>query len=99
MEKRPLSDPHTYNDKFLNALADAFRLQEHILNSTDIAIFSVSTDGIITSFNRAAEGLLGYNANDLIGKANAITFHESDEVLRRARTHSGSKPRNEPSFD
>ncbi len=93
METGPLSDPQAYNDKFLNALADAFRLQEHILNATDIAIYSVSPDGIITSFNRSAEDLLGYSATDLIGKKTCLAFHDAEELTQRAQATTA------PTFD
>lgn len=84
MEKRSLSEKNIQDKKFLNALAEAFRLQESILNATGIAIFSVSTDGIITSFNLAAEKLLGYTPEEVIGKTSPLIFHDLDEVIRRS---------------
>ena len=67
MENSPLSHKYIQEDKFLNALADAYRLQEAIINATDLAIISVNPEGIITSFNVAAERLLGFTAEDMIG--------------------------------
>lgn len=100
MEKTPLSDPYANNDKFLNALADAFRLQEHILNATDIAIFSVSTDGVISSFNRAAEELLGYRAMDLIGRETCLLFHDPEELARRTASRPDERGRpSDPVFE
>ena len=40
-----------------------------IVNSSDDAIISVSTDKIITSWNAGAEALYGYTAGEVIGKA------------------------------
>lgn len=84
--------------KFLNALADAFRLQEAVLNSTPFAIISTTPGGTITSFNRAAEHLLGYSCEEIIGKADPLRFHDADEVIAAARdilhdTYDGIEPR------
>ncbi len=43
-------------------------LSSLIINSIDDAIISKSIDGKVTSWNRAAEKLLGYKANEIIGK-------------------------------
>lgn len=84
MEKRSLPNKTTQDDKFLNALADAFRLQEAILNTTELGIISVTPEGIITTFNKAAEALLGYKAEEVIGKSNPLIFHDMDEIAKRA---------------
>ena len=100
MEKRSLPDQTARDDKFLNALAEAFRLQEAILNTTELAIISVSPSGVITSFNHAAENLLGYPAEDLIGKSTPLLFFDLDHVLKRAQELSEElKIPIEPVFD
>ena len=88
MEKRSISQNIIQDEKFLNALAEAFRLQEAILNATELAIVSVTTDGIITSLNRAAENLLGYKAEEVIGKTSPLIFHDLDEVIKRSQALS-----------
>ena len=85
MENSPLSHKYIQEDKFLNALADAYRLQEAIINATDLAIISVNPEGIITSFNVAAERLLGFTAEDMIGKQTPVLFHDPDEIVLRAK--------------
>jgi PAS domain S-box-containing protein len=100
MEKRSLSEKSIKEDKFLNALAEAFRLQEAILNTTELGILSVTPEGIITSINRAAEKLLGYTADELIGKSTPLIFHDLDEIIKRS--HELSEEFNvpiEPVFD
>src|SRR5688572_19635635 len=84
MEKRSLSEKTIQDKKFLNALAEAFRLQEAILNATELAIVSVTPEGIITSFNRAAENLFGYQAEEVIGKTSPLIFTDLDEVIKRS---------------
>jgi PAS domain S-box-containing protein len=83
MEKRPVSDKDVRDNKFLNALAEAFRLQEAILNTADIPMISMSPEGIITSANRCAENLLGYRAEELIAKNTPLIFFDLDEVISK----------------
>ncbi|WP_165823871.1 PAS domain-containing sensor histidine kinase [Pseudochryseolinea flava] len=71
-------------DKFLNALAEAYRLQEAIIATTELAIISTAVDGTITSFNKAAETLLGYTGEETIGKQSLINFHDATELALRA---------------
>jgi PAS domain S-box-containing protein len=88
MEKSPLSDKYVQEDKFLNALAEAFRLQEAILNATELPIISVTPEGIITSFNRASERLFGYAAEKVIGKSSPLIFHDPEEIVKKAEALS-----------
>ena len=55
-----------------------------ILDSAKHKIISTDPDGIILSFNSAAERALGYKAEDLIGKATPALFHDADEIKARA---------------
>jgi PAS domain S-box-containing protein len=85
MESRSPSDQQIEEKKFLNALAENFRLQEAILNATELAIVSVTSDGIITSFNRAAENMFGYSAEEVIGKTGPFIFVDVQQVVRRSQ--------------
>lgn len=84
MDKFPLSKKYGAEEDMLNALADAYRLQEAIINATELLIISTDTKGIITSFNRAAEKLLGYSAPEVIGKTTLVMLHDSIELIERA---------------
>jgi PAS domain S-box-containing protein len=88
MEKKPFSDKDIRDNKFLNALAEAFRLQEAILNTADIPMISVSPDGMITSVNRCAENLLGYPSEQLIGKNTPLVFFSLEEVIAKGEAIS-----------
>lgn len=100
MEKRPLSDKDIRDNKFLNALAEAFRLQEAILNTADIPMISVSPEGMITTINRSAEELLGYSAIELIGKNTPLVFFTLEEVILKSEALSKETGTSiEPLFD
>jgi PAS domain S-box-containing protein len=100
MENRPLQGKDIQDDKFLNALAEAFRLQEAIINASELPIISTTDNGFITSFNSAAEQLFGYASSDLIEKSNSLIFHDMDEVIDYAERISESRGmRTEPIFD
>ncbi|HEY3402252.1 MAG TPA: PAS domain-containing sensor histidine kinase [Ohtaekwangia sp.] len=100
MEPTPGSVNYLQDDKFLNALAEAYRLQEAIIGTTELAIISTNTSGIITSFNHAAENLLGYKSEEVIGSANPLQFHDYLEIIQRAEILSREfKVTVEPGFD
>lgn len=84
MDKFQSNKSFVKEDKFLNALAEAYRLQEAIISATELAIVSTAPNGIITSFNRAAEQLLGYEADAMIGKASITIFHDLNELIQRS---------------
>ncbi len=66
------------------ALRRVTNFQSAILNDAAYAIISTTTEGRITSFNPAAESMLGYQAEELIGHATPILFHEAEELSTRA---------------
>ncbi len=100
MEKIPLKKKHSKEEIFLNALAEAYRLQESIINTTELSIISTTPEGLITSFNRAAEKLTGYTAEEMIGKASPIVLHDKIELIERAEALSSELGIEvEPTFD
>lgn len=48
------------------------------------AVIATTPDGIITTFNTAAEKLLGYTNKEVIGKWTPLIFHDFDELKIRA---------------
>ena len=63
-------------------------LQAAILDHGGFAVISTGLDGTIELFNRAAEQMLGYRSEDVIGKANPGIFHDPGEIAERARRFS-----------
>lgn len=82
------------------ALRDLSEFQKAILDNAGHAIISAMPDGIIRVFNPAAEQLLGYSAEELVGKQTPAIFHDPQEVVTRAQAFSAELGIDlEPGFD
>jgi PAS domain S-box-containing protein len=76
------------------AIWEAQALLAAIVESSDDAIISKTLDGIITSWNRGAEGLFGYPAQEVIGKPITIIIpaeKHDEETLILERLRRGEK--------
>src|SRR5215831_13778230 len=65
-----------------------------VVESTDDAIFSQTLDGVIMSWNRAAERLYGYTADEAVGRSVTMlvpsdSTEEIPEILARLRRGEG----------
>ncbi len=69
-------------------LQEKTSFQRAVLNSAEHSIIATDLDGRITAFNRGAERLLGYAADELIHKSTPEVIHDKDEVVAYARTLS-----------
>jgi PAS domain S-box-containing protein len=69
------------------ALASGNALRQAILDGTDYAIIAGDDSGI-TLFNHGAERLLGYQAEEVVGRHSAGLFHDPAEVAERAKSLS-----------
>jgi len=63
--------------------SEAMRFLAAIVESTDDAIWGQSLDGAVVSWNRAAEKIFGYGADEIIGRSVAILFpgDKRDELI------------------
>ena len=65
-----------------------------IVDSSDDAIFSKSLDGKITSWNRGAELIYGYSAEEMVGKSNMLLIppdRQDEEADMTARLCRGER--------
>lgn len=58
--------------------------QRTILDNVAYGIISGAPDGTITSFNRAAESLLGYTTDEVVSKQRPALWHDAEEIAQYA---------------
>ena len=78
---RDISDRKQAEEELLQTTT----LQKAMLDSANYTIISTAVDGTILTFNKAAERLLGYSAEEVVGKATLAIVHDKEEVVRRAQ--------------
>ena len=66
------------------ALQSLSEWQRVILQGANLSIIATAPDGTILSFNRAAETMLGYSAEEMVGKVTPAILHDVAEVVARA---------------
>lgn len=69
-------------------LSEINTLQQTILDGTDLSIISTNFEGIIQTFNRGAEKMLGYSAEEMIGKCTPDLFMLPEDMQQIARNLS-----------
>jgi PAS domain S-box-containing protein len=68
----------TFELLHLNLLLDTV-----LRSATEVSIIATDLDGVIRVFNKGAEHLLGYDADELLGKDTPALFHVPEEVAAR----------------
>lgn len=56
-------------------------LREAIFDAASISIISTDKEGLIKTFNRGAETMLGYSADEVVNYMNPSVFHLGEEVV------------------
>jgi PAS domain S-box-containing protein len=67
------------------ALREVTALQQGILNSANYSIISTDPEGVIVTVNAAAERMLEYDTEELIGKSRPTILHDFHEVEERTK--------------
>ena len=87
-------------EKIQNDLEELGMLQHAILTHAAYSVISTTPEGLITSFNPAAERMLGYRAQDVVGKQTPAILHKPSEVIARAASLSKELGKEiEPGFE
>jgi len=90
----------TESNRLNRELRETQILQTAILDNAGHAVISGNTEGIITTFNKAAEKMLGYRAEDMIGKQTPAIWHLESEIIQRSQEFSAELNRTvEPGFE
>lgn len=71
-----------------SALRESELLKGSVLSSAAHAIIATDPQGLITVFNSGAEALLGFSADEIVGKETPARFHDSDELSARTEALS-----------
>ena len=71
-------------------LESAHKQLQNVLDSaSQVSIIATDPNGLITLFNTGAERMLGYTADEVVGKHTANIIHLESEVLTRSKELSG----------
>lgn len=82
------------------ALESTLNKLESLLDaSTQVSIIGTTTDGIITTFNKGAENLLGYNKEQMLFRESPATFHLAGEIEQRGEELSEQLQKKVAGFD
>jgi PAS domain S-box-containing protein len=60
------------------------QLQDLLQSASEVCIIASGTDGIITIFNPGAENMLGYSADEIVGKQTPFLFVDPLEIEKQA---------------
>jgi diguanylate cyclase (GGDEF)-like protein/PAS domain S-box-containing protein len=74
-------------------LADALHLQESILACTPFAVIATDAQGLIRSFNPAAERLFGYRADEVLARLSPCALLDAGELSCQAEELSTLRDR------
>lgn len=81
-------------------LNETLAIERAMLDTAGFGVICTSVDGTIQLFNPAAERMLGYTADELIGKCSYEILHDAEELAARAKELSETLGRTvETGFD
>jgi PAS domain S-box-containing protein len=101
----PLRDENGRLDGFISVQTDVTErrrmevVRKTILEFAASAIIATDVHGVIQLFNPAAERLLGYGSNEIVGVRTPAFFHVPGEIARRAEQLAGEGTPCEPGFE
>lgn len=72
----------------LSTIQQQNEFQNALINNIAYSMIATDKNGIITSFNYKSEDMLGYKADEVIGKFTPEIFHDKNEIIQRAKEFS-----------
>ena len=81
--------PVVENARLYQELRKSERFRLHVLDSMASALVAVNMQGVILTFNRAAEELLGFREDEVRGHPFGALFGEDGEVILHATLENG----------
>jgi len=60
------------------------RLRAVLDSATGVSVISTDREGMITYFSRGAEQMLGYTADELIGRQSLVILHDPEGIAKRS---------------
>ena len=76
-----------------------FDLYDTIGAATGVCLVGTDLNGLIRSFNKGAENLLGYQASEVVGMATPAIWHVEEEIVQRATELSKQFEKKVQGFD
>ncbi|MBK8020483.1 MAG: GAF domain-containing protein [Chloroflexi bacterium] len=76
------------NARRFSTIQQVSAYQQALLEGANYSIIATDPDGRILAFNQGAESLVGYAAEEMIGKNSPAILHDLDEVVARAKVLS-----------
>lgn len=93
------NENHFQTCNLLKVIESVKNWQKATMDSAQYAMIAAPASGNISIFSKGAERMLGYTAEEMIGKTPAV-FHDLDEVVARAKVLTLELGRTvEPGFD
>lgn len=83
----------------ISVLAERNEELRAIFDSTAVSVIGTDINGVINHFNKGAENLLGYSANEVLGKVTPAIIHLEQEVMQRGNELTAEFGREIRGFD
>jgi len=78
----------THRKRLEDEIAARVAWQKAVLDFAGLAIIATTPEGIIQTFNPAAERMLDYKAEEVIDKVTPAIIHDRNEVIERSKIFS-----------
>lgn len=90
----------TERESLISEISTANALKSAITSSSKHLLIATDTEGLVTYFNNAAEELLGYKADEVVGKETPKLWHDINEIRKHAKKLSKElNQKIEPEFE